>query len=352
MKDYYREIGELSPEHEISLVQNEQTHTVAVKKVLHVYNRPVFETLYRSPIPHTPRIELLYEENGQLTVIEEYISGKTIADLLQEEGTFSENRIINYVQQLCIILDHIHSLNPPIIHRDIKPSNIIISPSGELFLLDFNAAKNYSAEKSYDTTLLGTHGYAAPEQYGFGVSGIQTDIFAVGVLMNEMLTGEPVHECTINSILAPIINRCTELMPERRFQTAGELSTALQMLSVHEASSPQKVNSLLPPGFRTGNMSHSILAIMGYAGILYFTITLQVENASPARLFLERSAFFIICIGLIFFTCNYCDIQKRIPFCQHKNPLVRGTAILVVNGLIFFLVLFILAIIENVAGMV
>ena len=73
----------------------------------------------------------------------------------------------------------------PIIHRDIKPSNIMITEQNHVVLLDFNAAKLYTNASTNDTVLLGTKGYAAPEQYGFGSSSPQTDIYAIGVLIKE-----------------------------------------------------------------------------------------------------------------------------------------------------------------------
>ena len=76
---------------------------------------------------------------------------------------------------------------PPIIHRDIKPSNIIITAYNRAVLLDFNAAIYYSCQSTEDTILLGTQGYASPEQYGFGSSSPQTDIYSMGILFRELL---------------------------------------------------------------------------------------------------------------------------------------------------------------------
>lgn len=89
--------------------------------------------------------------------------------------------------ELCEILEKLHSANPPIVHRDIKPSNIIITNYDHVILLDFNAAKYFTDPNTSDTILLGTKGYAAPEQYGFGSSTPQTDIYAVGILLKELV---------------------------------------------------------------------------------------------------------------------------------------------------------------------
>lgn len=83
-----------------------------------------------------------------------------------------------------------HSYYLPIIHRDIKPSNVIVTNDGIVKLLDMNAAKYYKGNAEEDTHLIGTVGYAAPEQYGFGESSVQTDIYALGVLLNYLIVGD------------------------------------------------------------------------------------------------------------------------------------------------------------------
>lgn len=88
---------------------------------------------------------------------------------------------------LCEILEKLHSVTPPIVHRDTKPSNIIITNYEHVVLLDFNAAKYFADTDTADTILLGTKGYAAPEQYGFGSSTPQTDIYALGILLKELV---------------------------------------------------------------------------------------------------------------------------------------------------------------------
>jgi serine/threonine protein kinase len=94
------------------------------------------------------------------------------------------------MHQLCECLDSLHKLNPPIIHRDIKPENIIYH-NNKVTLLDFGIARFLDSKKSKDTLILGSVGYAAPEQFGFQQSNPQTDIYALGKLMNYLLNGFP-----------------------------------------------------------------------------------------------------------------------------------------------------------------
>ena len=182
---YYKPIAAINEPHHVYLVQHQETKKIAIKKVLDVYNLAVYAELYRNPIAGTPRIINYYEETGQLTVIEEYISGTSLQDKIRH-ADISPNEMLQYMLDLCTILEQLHLHNPAIIHRDVKPSNVIITSYNRAVLLDFNAAKYHTAAKDSDTILLGTQGYAAPEQYGFGQSSPQTDIYSIGILLKEM----------------------------------------------------------------------------------------------------------------------------------------------------------------------
>ena len=119
---------------------------------------------------------------------------------------------------LCQILKPLHEYDPPIIHRDIKPSNLILDSQNHLFLIDFDASKNYNPDKSRDTVLMGTEDYAAPEQYGFLQSSERTDIFSVGVLANKMLTGVLPSESRPVGPFQSIISKCLSIDPQDRYQ--------------------------------------------------------------------------------------------------------------------------------------
>lgn len=162
---YYNTIATINSVHKIDLVQHRETGNIYIKKILDVYNLRIYEYLMEHPITGIPRLYCLYEECGQLVLIEEFISGISLQEMI-DNRTLTLDLVIRFMSELCSILEKLHLLNLPIIHRDIKPSNIIITPCGHAVLIDFNAAK-YSAETAdHDTVLLGTKGYAAPEQYG------------------------------------------------------------------------------------------------------------------------------------------------------------------------------------------
>ena len=175
-----------------------------------------------------PRITRLYESDNCLIVIEEYIEGKTLAGML-EAGPLPEGEAIHITKSLCEILNDLHNLPTPIIHRDIKPSNIIVSPEKEVFLLDMNVAKWYDPDKTDDTRHMGTENYAAPEQAGYGLSASSTksDIYAVGMMLNVMLTGGFPKEVRPGGHMWDIIERCINLDADNRY-TAYELLQELK----------------------------------------------------------------------------------------------------------------------------
>ena len=220
---YYKELSSLSKNKSIYLVQHIESGKLFVKKILDVYSIDIYTQLKNASINGVPQIYECFEDDEKLYIIEEYIHGKTLEEELVENGTLSEERCISLLEQLCPIMESLHTLNPPIIHRDIKPSNIIITSDDTLKLVDFNAAKNYSYGSSKDTTLLGTHNFAAPEQYGFSQSDVRTDIYGIGVTINYLLTAQYPNECIYEGSLGAILSKCLKLNPEERYSSCNEL---------------------------------------------------------------------------------------------------------------------------------
>ncbi len=220
---YYKTIAVLNEAHQVFLVQHRQTDQICVKKVLSIYNPEIFRFLREHPIPGTPGILALWEEDGMLTVLEEYISGITLEERMRN-APLTPEEVLSYFSELCDIAERLHQCKPPIIPRDIKPSNIMLTSCGHLVLLDFNAAKSFHRPAAADTTRLGTQGYAAPEQYGFGASSPQTDLYAMGVLLREM--SQSFADTAAGRHFLAIAARCTRLNPDERFASAEELKKA------------------------------------------------------------------------------------------------------------------------------
>ena len=226
----YEEGWVLEGKPNITLVRDPDTRNIFVKKCLTTYNKSVYEYLLTHPIKHMPKIKELYESSTCLIVIEEFIEGDTIADHIGQH-LFLQDIAVRIAKSVCEILDELHNLKTPIIHRDIKPSNIILTDDDEVYLLDMNVAKWYVAEQTDDTNYMGTQYFAAPEQVGYGLSAssAKSDIYAVGMLLNVMLTGEFPKQKRAEGEIWPIIERCISLEASRRY-TAAELIEALDGL--------------------------------------------------------------------------------------------------------------------------
>ena len=178
---------------------------------------------------NTATIYEVCSNDEDVTVLEEYISGATLRHIVEANGgTLKRELAVKYALDICNGLVFIHSLG--IIHRDIKPSNIIITEQGEAVIIDFGIARLTDDSKYSDTKNLGTAGYAAPEQFGIYQSDPVTDIYAVGVLLNELLLGVHPTIDTPKGKLGKVINKCIMAQMSKRYQTVSELAEVLNKL--------------------------------------------------------------------------------------------------------------------------
>ena len=121
-------------------------------------------------------VDVIEQKESQLIVMD-YVEGHSLDQVLKEQGVCSEREVLDVGIQLCEVLEYLHTRKPPVIYRDLKPSNVMKKPDGKLVLIDFGAAREYRRYSDGDTVLLGTRGYAAPEQYeSQGQTDARTDI--------------------------------------------------------------------------------------------------------------------------------------------------------------------------------
>lgn len=161
-------------------------------------------------------------DDGQI-VLEEYIDGITVAEVMQT-GHYRYRGAKKILGAICNGLSVLHSRG--IVHRDIKPENVMVDKAGRVVLIDFNAARKESTA-SKDTVIMGTVGYASPEQLGLSQTDARTDIYAAGVLLNVMLTGKHPTEGFAKGHAGRIVRKCTALNPDDRYQSAEKLALAL-----------------------------------------------------------------------------------------------------------------------------
>lgn len=182
-----------------------------------------YELLLRIRCENLPEIyDALDMDDGQI-VLEEYIDGITVAQVMQT-GKYRCRGAKKVLLGVCNALTVLHSRG--IVHRDVKPENVLVSKSGRVVLIDFNASRKETAA-SKDTVIMGTVGYASPEQLGLSQTDARTDIYAAGVLYNVMLTGKHPTEVFARGKAGRIIRKCTALNPEDRYQSAEKLALAL-----------------------------------------------------------------------------------------------------------------------------
>lgn len=183
----------------------------------------VYRRLQSVKCPHLPRVYETAERGGETLVLEEYVHGDSLHELLRG-ASFTPRETRSVAMELCRALWVLHGFGA--VHRDVKPENVLLRPEGAV-LIDFDASRVVKPEAENDTRILGTLGYAAPEQFGFSQSDGRTDIYSLGVLMNVMLTGAHPSRVPARGRLGRVIQKCTMTAPEKRYPDILHLMEAL-----------------------------------------------------------------------------------------------------------------------------
>ena len=366
---FYRELTVLDEKKNIVLVQDIRNSELCVKKTLDIYSRDVYEQLASVRIEGVPAVKECVADDGKLIVVEEYVQGRSLKQVLDEHGLLNEEQAYEIAVQLVDILVRLHQLEPAIVHRDIKPSNIIIEKNGHVNLIDFNAARHVNADKNEDTRMLGTVYFAAPEQFGFGQSDERTDIYGLGATINYIMTGDKpgagIAECRFSDIL----KKCLMVDAKDRYQSAAELRGVLDMLNYSIVQDNRKKaetafgkdNTIsvvrtyrnirdiivkmyrkyqkrnydidtswrryLLPGFRRLNVVYCLIALVWYAVIVWMTITFAVTDSKTGipvtggELTMYKIAVFVLFMGMTMWFGNYLNIRRKLPGMKKINVL-------------------------------
>ena len=205
-----------------------KTDEIVVKSLLAEAN-----LMKRLDHPALPRIVDIIDNGVTIYVVMDYIEGESLDKILSEFGAQPEELVIGWAKQLCDALSYLHSQKPPIIYRDMKPANVMLKPEGNIKIIDFGIAREYKEQNLSDTTVLGTKGYAPPEQYN-GQTDARSDIYALGMTMHHLLTGvDPrkgeayapvrVYNPELSEGIEIIINKCVQPAAENRYQSCADL---------------------------------------------------------------------------------------------------------------------------------
>lgn len=182
--------------------------------------------------PGIPEYYEKFENSHMLCIIREYVEGTPLNRYVREKQ-LNRTEILSIADQLCAILEHLHNRKPPLIHRDIKPENIIVRPDQNIVLIDFDISREYKPDAEPDTIIYGTKGYAPPEQYGFKQTDRKADIYAFGILLRWLMTGNirPNQNITIDPGIQHVIDRCTAFSPEQRYSDIHQVRDELRKAS-------------------------------------------------------------------------------------------------------------------------
>lgn len=206
------------------------------------------ETLKKLKHPNLPSIIDVIEDADSFIIVMDYIEGRSLDKIIEENGAQPESFVVEWAKQLCDVFGYLHSRTPPIIYRDMKPANVMLKPDGNIMVIDFGTAKNYEIDLG-ETTGIGTIGYAAPEQYigsGLGRTDARTDIYCLGMTLYHLLTN--VDPCknlisdrsiravnpTLSRGLDAIVQKCTQYQPSDRYQNCAELMYDLENYQILE----------------------------------------------------------------------------------------------------------------------
>lgn len=334
----YTELVELV-EDKIYMVQNSLDDKIYIKKILYLENFDIYTKLQELSVPNIPKVYDVIELEDRLIIIEEYINGLTLEEKLKEDGKLPKDIVIDYAISLANVLEVLHNCQPPIIHRDIKPSNIIISNDNVLKLIDFDVSRIHKDSASADTEILGTYGYAAPEQFGFSQSDPRTDIYSFGVTVNMLLTGELPKDGIYKGSLSNIISKCIKMDPNERFQTVGELREELLTYSDNREVTNKTTRSTKTslPGLRSEKRSSKILGLLWYGLLVLIGLGFFIEELTLET----RTDDFVIALllfALTLFFGNYKNVKAKLPLLSSKSILLR-----IMGYIIYPLLLVILA---------
>ena len=230
-----------------------------------------------------PKAYRIFEENGEVYLVREYIEGMSLAQMVLQKGGISEAEICRISRKICQTAEQFQNPDEPMIHRDIKPENIVVTPGGEVVFIDFGTMRSYKKDGSRDTFVVGTRGTAAPEQYGYTQTDQRTDVYAIGQTMLYMVSESyemnQLSECAVSRRMKKIIEKACSFEPGKRYGDAAQLRRAVEKCQANNRKKVYKkagaVFGLIAAGY--------ILAILSLDGTVIENKRIETAEQSAAE---------------------------------------------------------------------
>ena len=309
---YYKEIGLLGEDEKtaMKLVRNEEGNTLLCKRIDSSL-LPIYRKLINVEHENIVTVYGITKDEYGILVVMEYFPSKTLEEKMLENGIFFIRDMKSVILQIAKGVSTIHDLG--IVHRDLSANNILIDKSGRVKITDFGIARMYDKDKNADTRILGTHGYAAPEQFGFIQTDRKADVYAIGVLMNVMLSGKMPNEKLYkgDSKLMDIIQRCTSMKPADRYEIEEILDLLGYKISNISILKRRIIKSI--PGFRSGNKVKMTLAIIYYLYMILYYLMSIISSIAVKNMFNPVSilGFLGSTLGLGYFVGSFDKVAYK-----------------------------------------
>ena len=300
-----------------SLVKNEQSGEISVCKRING-NVAVYKKLLgvRSRVLSSVTNVFEFENNSYALI--EYAAGRTLKSYIEDGRLFNERETAEITAELCDGLSTLHSNG--IIHRDVTAANVLISQDGAIKIIDYGIARMPRNDANKDTQILGTAGFAAPEQFGVAQSDERTDIYSLGVLINVMLTGKFPTDEMCKGYFANIVKRCISIEASKRFKSIKELkSYILRTGNTIEENTTHKTCKKGIPGLRSKNPFVFVLSILVYFVAIFFAVVSVCISYEVGTVYA-----IIELVNIIFTTVLPYVLIHNIFDARDKLPLIRS----------------------------
>lgn len=341
---------------ELSVVRNLLTGQLMLRRITDPDSYEVMRTMC---LLRHPNLMQIYDADligNKCVCLCEYIEGITLEAQVETYGVYSEKDAKVVLSSVCAGLSVLHQRG--IVHRDINPSNVMLNTHGIVKIIDYDIVRTVKEGKNKDTDILGTIGYTAPEQFGFQQTDQRADIYSCGALLNYLLTGDIPSQRMYTGLLSPVIERCIELDPQKRYSSVSHLQAVLKgdsrYIKKHTPNEIEELRVRPIPGFRSKRVFPKIMTVFGIVVyvvslLIYILALMNVppypEKGFPfvlANIFMmsEIFGFFTLFPYLLYGDVGkYTRIFSKEIYARRVIKNILGTLSLVIGVILFFVMI-------------